>query len=311
MRNNITTRNTEISRKNKWSSMFTNPIVLNWVHQKWATINQRTVNGKYAYSHAVSNNPQQKSYLKHGIRIEMTQVEFYTWASNHEKTIFTMINLGEKPQIDRRDNDKHYSIDNIQLVSQRVGSRKDRTTNPNPRKHNNNPLLVELKNRQVYIRNVSNVKERYVDKFINTNYRFIVRDVAQIISNGNFPHYNEYVDPINDYSEELKNVMDILLNNEKEQLEAMKAKVTKKEAKRLEVQKKKEDAAARKLAEETYHADKAFAKAHPDYEMVYAICLKNARQLKAKDITPQMATIEIIKKLSTNPSEISDLVGAL
>ncbi len=70
----------------------------------WSTILQRVG----------SRNGKNKSY-KH-VKLEMTREEFIKWFSVACKK-FVEENPGVTPSVDRKNNNKHYSLDNIQIIS--------------------------------------------------------------------------------------------------------------------------------------------------------------------------------------------------
>ena len=107
-----TNRQPKFSLRNK----FTTSLVYMWTNEKWASINQRTINGKYAKGKCASHNPQQQSYLNKGIRLDMDVVEFYDYCSDNEVSILAMIGDNMRPSIDRIDDAKGYSLDNIQII---------------------------------------------------------------------------------------------------------------------------------------------------------------------------------------------------
>lgn len=86
----------------KWGSIFYFKL------RAWGAINKRTVNG---------SNPTFSHYLKKGIRLEMTKNEFYNWCDDNKEKIQSFFDEEDSPSVDRIDSSKHYSIDNIRIIS--------------------------------------------------------------------------------------------------------------------------------------------------------------------------------------------------
>lgn len=94
---------------------------------RWGRLNRRTVNG---------NNPDWGSrssryYLERGVRLEMSYSEFRDWCESQASIIEHLYreshdnnDLGIRPSIDRIVSARHYSLDNIQVVTWRENSRR-------------------------------------------------------------------------------------------------------------------------------------------------------------------------------------------
>ena len=81
---------------------------------RWSGIKSRTnpSDKKYGIS----------AYAKRGIKLKMTKDEFYMFCDLNEKKIMQMWQkkaLGDAPSINRIDSMKHYSLDNIEIITQR------------------------------------------------------------------------------------------------------------------------------------------------------------------------------------------------
>lgn len=87
------------------------------IRSRWASINQRCINGVYNSSESVIKNYQQKSYHKKGIKLEMTKDEFIAWMMSVKDLHDEIIKNGDKSSINRIDSRKGYSIDNLELIS--------------------------------------------------------------------------------------------------------------------------------------------------------------------------------------------------
>lgn len=81
--------------------------------RRWESIHTRTINGKYPQW------KQNKNYLKKGIRVEMTQKEFFAWCDTKKDIIEAIIKQGEIPSLDRIDDNDHYSVSNLRIISNR------------------------------------------------------------------------------------------------------------------------------------------------------------------------------------------------
>lgn len=73
---------------------------------RWSGIRSRCVNTGTDKKHVT------KSYITKGIKLLMTKEDFYSWCDLHSEEIFSMKN----PSIDRIENSKGYSIENIRLL---------------------------------------------------------------------------------------------------------------------------------------------------------------------------------------------------
>lgn len=87
------------------------------INNRWAAINQRTANGKFNSSFTAQNNPQTQSYQKKGITLELTFQEFKDWMLENEEKHNQIVLSGDNSSIDRLDETKGYSLDNIQMIS--------------------------------------------------------------------------------------------------------------------------------------------------------------------------------------------------
>lgn len=84
---------------------------------RWASINQRTINGKYNSSPSALSCPQLKSYRSKGITVNMTFGEFESWMKSVEHIHNQIVEKGEKSSVDRIDETKGYEIGNLQMIS--------------------------------------------------------------------------------------------------------------------------------------------------------------------------------------------------
>ena len=85
---------------------------------RWNAMNARTVNG---------TSPRWECkgasiYLRKGIRLEMTKEEFYGWCLSNWHYAIKLQKQNLIPSIDRIDSNKHYSLDNIQIISRNDNS---------------------------------------------------------------------------------------------------------------------------------------------------------------------------------------------
>ena len=190
MENNIDkkTENKQIATrapKSDFVYLFESRQVYLWTLEKWATINQRTINGAYANSRSSARNPQQISYLKKNIRLEMSKEEFFNFFAAQEFTILEMMNNYLRPSIDRIDNEKGYSADNIQIIPLIDNIVKDRES-ANPK--NMSVLTCQLKNRLQYLKgqNYDVIYSLVVDYYFKLlkNYRFATSTIEYLINEG-------------------------------------------------------------------------------------------------------------------------------
>lgn len=111
--------------------------------QSWKTLNQRCVNGRYAYSDAVLRSPQMISYHKKNIRIEITKSELEKFWRDNEQIVKDILSSGQTPTIDRINDNGHYSLDNMQILSRKANIQKSRGVAENPK-----PYDPETKSRE-------------------------------------------------------------------------------------------------------------------------------------------------------------------
>ena len=87
------------------------------IRNRWASLNQRCVNGEYKNSESVTKNFQQFSYHKKGITLDMTKDEFFAWMLSVKPIHDEIVSNGDRSSINRIDSRKGYSVDNIELIS--------------------------------------------------------------------------------------------------------------------------------------------------------------------------------------------------
>lgn len=105
-----------------------------YTENTWRTLNQRCVSGCYSNSPSVLASKQMQAYHKKNIRLEMTKDELRTfWYANEEK-VKDIILSGGIPSIDRIDDDKHYSLDNVQILDRKENLHKSKGHSANPQK---------------------------------------------------------------------------------------------------------------------------------------------------------------------------------
>lgn len=83
------------------------------IENRWRSMNQRCVNGCYK----TLNTPQFNSYVKKGIKINITKEEFVNWMLSVEEIHNQIVSRGEISSIDRIDEEKGYELGNLQLIS--------------------------------------------------------------------------------------------------------------------------------------------------------------------------------------------------
>lgn len=87
------------------------------IRNRFASINQRAIGGKYCNNKSVVNNYQQRSYHKKGITLEMTKEEFHDWMMSVKHIHDQIVANGDRSSINRIDSRKGYSVDNLELIS--------------------------------------------------------------------------------------------------------------------------------------------------------------------------------------------------
>lgn len=142
---------------------------LSMIKSRWASINQRTINGLYKDSVSAQANPQAKAYRAHDVRVEMTLDQFTAWMVDHKPEHDAIVDRGESSSIDRIDETKGYSIDNIRIISlhenieKRLG-KKCNVTNAHYKK------LKAATNHRQYIKALKGIVEN-IEKIIEIGER--------------------------------------------------------------------------------------------------------------------------------------------
>jgi hypothetical protein len=244
-----------------WRHRFATEEVYNWTVNKWNTINQRTVNGKYVRESASSINPQHQSYLKKGIKIEISKEDFFDYCSDNEKKILEMMVNGQRPSIDRIDIEKDYTWENIQIIPLLVNLRKDRTGDGASRSSVGSPLK-RLGNRKIYLATHPETRDlRFSDKLLEVANPHVIVNAVGIWDarldepyDEASPHYGYYLEVLGAVLEALeaqKALVDL-----QAKLKASRALIEAQKAKDLE-------------SLVTYQTAKAWAKSCPEYASVY------------------------------------------
>lgn len=291
--------NVEIKTKKQmgyWSNRFVYRDVYKWTFLKWTTINQRTVNGKYAKAPSVCANPQQISYLKHNISINMTQEEFFDYCARNENKIHGMIAAGERPSIDRICPQCDYAIENIQIIPLLDNMTKD--SDPNGIKTPYDRDANRLRNRLMYTRSHVYYTPLVIDDYIRT---WKMRDVKDAVKLGLIPNaYQEKTEMLCD------NATTEFLNAKEaerqarinQQTDLLVERHTKRQSALIEASKKKQELTQ-------FHADKEWIKTQPMYTEVKlatsAVLRPNVLYgVDIEGLTPTRATIKILHHLE-NP----------
>lgn len=89
------------------------------IHTVWNNLNVRCINGVYKDKDASALT---RNRLYNDVRIDMTRVAFKNYCISNSDYILGL----SRPSIDRKDNSKHYAIDNIQFIELVDNIRKDK-----------------------------------------------------------------------------------------------------------------------------------------------------------------------------------------
>lgn len=76
----------------------------------WSNLQKRTVNGSTPHMSNVS-------YLRKGTELRMSKEEFYEFCNANQKTILGLYAEDETPSLDRIDDDGHYELSNLRVIS--------------------------------------------------------------------------------------------------------------------------------------------------------------------------------------------------
>lgn len=292
-------------KRTQWKHLFTSPEVLTWTGLKWATINQRTVNGRYVNNLSVILNRQQQSYYTKGIRIEVTKEEFFQFCANNETKVLEIMARGEKASIDRIDDDGHYSLDNMQVISLTENRRKSHPVSTVAKKKSK--VRATLDNRRAYLEYHPTVETKLViDDYLRLTLvdGSISTKVIENLVEGGFikePFSQVQLDSntITDDSMEYIRSYKIL------QLENAQANLLQMEEVEKELQAQKDALIDAKTAEAKRKAVKAWAKAHPEYNDLMMEMYEYRPSLMAANTTPQKETIKLLA--AKYPEEVANL----
>lgn len=92
----------------------------------WRTLNQRCVNGKYANAPSIQKSYQMQSYHKKQILIQITQDELKQFWKDNESLVKSILASGGTPTIDRIDDNRHYTLSNMQILDRKANIHKSR-----------------------------------------------------------------------------------------------------------------------------------------------------------------------------------------
>lgn len=138
------------SLKNK---KYTDPVYY-FTEQNWKTLNQKCVNGRYCNSESVRNSPQMQSYHKQNIELHITKEQLYQFWKDNESKVREIMAKGQTPTIDRINDNGHYSLDNIQILSLTDNIHKSRGYAKNPKPYDKESRKND--NRKQYLKNKKN-----------------------------------------------------------------------------------------------------------------------------------------------------------
>lgn len=102
--------------KNKLSPSKTKGTLAYFKRTRWKHMNTRCYNGKYP--------DKSRSHYQKGILLNMSKTEFYAFCDANQDKILDMYLDGKVPSLDRIDSNKHYSLNNIQIMELTENVRK-------------------------------------------------------------------------------------------------------------------------------------------------------------------------------------------
>lgn len=284
------------NRKNKgyWLSKFTDRGAYDYTVGVWSSLNQRCVNGRYVNSPATIRNKQQLSYLAKGIRLELTQEEFYTFTANNESLIASIISKGLKPSIDRIDPDKHYSLDNIRILELQLNRAIGKANIGVSGKVSK--IEYYLRNRLAYItgQKFEPKVKLVIDDWVRRYFKFPqgIGLLTNLIEKGEFENYSE---KLKDEVEIPKKVIQTYLKmkEQKAATEILQKEIDeKKKLKKLKSTSKRETISQRKTKRKEI-------KNHPDYQNLYQYIHNRRKALLSvnEDIEVHQFDSEIFDRL--------------
>lgn len=94
-----------------------------WAVNAWARLNNRTINGAKPYWWSLSH----RYYLEHGVQLQMSKTEFYTWVLAHWAEAEAILRTGGVPSVDRIDSNGHYAIGNIRIIENHLNHQNGRS----------------------------------------------------------------------------------------------------------------------------------------------------------------------------------------
>lgn len=295
-------------KRTQWRHLFQNPEVLIWTKHKWATINQRTVNGRYVNNLSVTLNRQQQSYYTKGIRIEVTKEEFFQFFASQEYLILEIMSRGEKPSVDRIDEDGHYSLDNMQIIAldeNRKKSHPDAT--PVPAHRRKSKLMATLDNRRAYLKYHPTVETKLVvDDYLRMTLvddSITTKVIENLVESGFIQEPFASValenNTITDDAMEYIRTYKIL------QIENAQAELLRMEEVEKELQAQKKALIEAKEAETNRKTIKAWAKSHPEFNDLVREMYGYKVSMRASNTTPQKEAIKLLA--AKYPEEVANL----
>jgi hypothetical protein len=90
-----------------------------FIHSSWINLNIRAGNGKY---HHLATRSKCKSYVE--IDVLFSREEYKNFCILNENNILKL----SRPSLDRKDNNKHYTLENIQFIELKDNIRKEKLT---------------------------------------------------------------------------------------------------------------------------------------------------------------------------------------
>lgn len=121
-----------------------------YTNQTWKTLNQRCVNGRYAHAESIQKSPQMQSYHRKNIELHLTKDELRNFWYTNEDKVKEILLSGGIPSIDRIDDTKHYTLDNIQVLERMDNIYKSTGKSDNP--PNLDKQTIKESNRRAYVK---------------------------------------------------------------------------------------------------------------------------------------------------------------
>lgn len=116
---------------------------------RYKSLQQRCVNGKYSGSSAVKSTRQIASYQRKGITLDFTLAEFLEFAEKNYNLFCELESQNKRPTVARKDQSKSYTLENIEIVP-KIVSYERRYNKPCFELSPEEKIIKKMENKKIY-----------------------------------------------------------------------------------------------------------------------------------------------------------------